>query len=182
MPLPQLSEYTAEDYWALPDGQRAELIDGELYDMAPPTVAHQSIVTELARRLGNAVEQAGGPCKVLVSPVAVNLSADDSTYVEPDVIVVCDPSKLSDRGCEGAPDLIVEVVSPSSRKMDYLTKAALYSEARVREYWVIDPPLKRTTVYRYDIENLAPLVYPFAVPVPVGIWGGTPAITVAELL
>ena len=84
------------------------------------------------------------------APFAVNLFADDTTYVEPDVSVVCDRDKLSDRGCEGAPDIVVEVVSPSNPEMDYISKLHLYDTAGVREYWICDPERERTTVYRFE--------------------------------
>ena len=172
LPLPDRPVYTSEDYWSLPDGRRAELIDGELYDMAPPNRRHQRIVGGIHHAIMSHIDVHGGPCEVYMAPFAVNLDANDKTWVEPDVLVVCDPAKLSDRGCEGAPDLVVEVVSPSSRQRDYLLKACRYQEAGVREYWIVDPELGRTTVYRYEGAPLAPVVYPFDVPVPVGIFEG----------
>ena len=168
IPLPALA--TSEDYWSLPDGERAELIDGVLYAMTPPSRRHQELVGAIYRALANHIDAHGGSCKVYVAPFAVNLTADDATWVEPDVLMVCDPSKLSDRGCEGAPDFVAEVVSPSSSKNDYLLKATLYEEAGVREYWIVDPAAERITVYRYDTTGPAPLMYPFAVPVPVGVF------------
>ncbi len=186
MPLPQEVYQTAQDYWALPEGERAELIDGVLYAMTPPNRRHQDIVTNLARLLGNFIAENGGPCRAYVSPFAVNLNADDTTYVEPDVLVVCDPSKLTDRGCEGAPDFVAEVVSPSSRSMDYVKKTALYLDAGVREYWIIDPARSMTTVYHFGDEGhedrYARIIYPFNVEVPVGIYAGKLAITVQDLL
>ena len=125
------------------------------------------------------VDEKGG-CRIYPAPFAVNLHADDETYVEPDISVICDKNKLSDRGCEGAPDFIIEIVSPSSRRMDYNTKNALYSEAGVREYWIVDPAKERTTVYRYE-EDAAPMICPFEQPVTVGIYGDL-QITVSELL
>ena len=110
----------------------------------------------------------------------MNLRADDTTFVEPDVLVVCDKNKLSDRGCEGAPDFIVEVVSPSSGRMDYAMKNALSSEAGVREYWIVNPERRRTTVYRYE-EDAAPVIYPFDVPVESGICPGF-RVVVADLI
>ena len=110
----------------------------------------------------------------------MNLRADDTTFVEPDVLVVCDKSKLSDRGCEGAPDFVVEVVSPSSAHMDYVTKNVLYCEAGVREYWIVDPRRRRTTVYRYE-EDAAPVILPFDVPVESGICPGF-KVVVADLM
>lgn len=171
--------YTAEDYWNLPDGQRAELIGGELYGMASPTWTHQRLVGGLYRILGEHIDAKKLPCVAIVAPFAVNLFADDSTFVEPDMLVVCDKNKLSDRACEGAPDLVVEVVSPSSRHMDYAKKNALYSEAGVREYWIVDPERRRTTVYRYE-EDAAPQILPFDVPVESGICPGFQAV-MAEL-
>lgn len=176
--------YTAEDYWSLPEGRRAELIYGELYDLAAPSRMHQEIVVGLLRAFADYIDEAGGPGEVNIGPFAVNLFGDDSMFVEPDVSVVCDPSKLSSRGCEGAPDLVVEVVSPSGRSHDYLRKANLYELAGVREYWIVDPATSQTVVYRYDAENpdaLRLAIYPFDKPVPTGIWDGF-SLTIASLL
>lgn len=188
MPLPKNDTYTAptkhtaHDYWNLPAGVRAELIDGKLYNMAPPSFTHQMIVGGLTQALRNHVKSNNGPCKVVPAPFAVNLFADETTYLEPDVSVICDPSKISERGCEGAPDLVVEVVSPSSRRMDYLIKSARYEQAHVREYWIVDPMEKQTIVYRYDSERGWATTYPFDEPIPVGIWDGAASIAVAELV
>ena len=152
--------YTAEDYWALPDGVRAELIDGELWDLAAPSRLHQEVVSVLTKRMGIYVDDHGGSCKVYPAPFAVNLFGDDSTFVEPDLSLVCDRDKLSDRGCEGAPDLVLEVVSPSNPEMDLVSKLNLYREAGVREYWICDPREERTLVYTFG--EASPLeIYPF---------------------
>lgn len=166
----------------MPEGTRAELIDGELYNMAPPNREHQEIVSGLIWLLYDYIQRKGGPCRAYVSPFAVNLNADDSTYVGPDVLVVCDPAKLSDRGCEGAPDFVVEVVSPSSVCMDYVKKLNLYLEAGVREYWIVDPDKAMTTVYHFGEDHFAPIIYPFNVAVPVGIYQGELKANIAELL
>lgn len=163
---------TAEDYWNLPDGVRAELIDGKLWDMASPSLTHQRIIGNLYSALRMHVEANGGPCEVIMAPFAVNLNADDSTFVEPDVLVVCDPSKLSNRACEGAPDFTAEIVSPSSRRMDYLRKAELFEQAGVREYWIVDPHCEQVTVYRYEQEGPVPHTYAFGEPIPMAIWPG----------
>lgn len=170
MGVDAMPRYTAEDYWNLPEGERAELIDGELYAMTSPTRTHQRIVLGLYRQIANYIENHHGPCEVLAAPFAVNLNADDKTLVEPDVMVVCDPEKLTEKECMGAPDLIVEVVSPSSKRMDYVKKYDLYSAAGVREYWIVDPAKSMTTVYSFADDNLAPVIYPFPAPVPVGIY------------
>ena len=139
---------------------RAELIDGELWDMASPSRKHQEIVHELDKGIGSFIDSRGGSCKVYPGPFAVNLFADDSTFVEPDISVVCDRSKLSDRGCEGAPDLVVEVISPSNPEMDYVTKLNLYREAGVREYWICDPQRERVLAYRFGTDEVME-AYPF---------------------
>lgn len=172
----------ARDYWNLPEGRRAELIDGELLDMAPPSREHQRVVGELAYALRAHVKAHGGPCEVYEAPFSVNLRGDESTFVEPDISVVCDPARLSDRGCEGAPDLVVEVVSPSNWKADYFRKASLYESAGVREYWIVDPRSRQVHVYRYG-SPAAPLAsYGFGDPVPVGIWDGALSIRLDDLL
>ncbi len=169
MALAQEKIYTMEDIYTLPDGTRAELIDGQIYNMAPPNFIHQKISYQLGRMIGNYISDKNGDCEVVPAPFAVFLNADENTYVEPDISVICDRSKLTERGCNGAPDFIVEVVSPSSRKMDYSTKNALYCSAGVREYWIVDSFKERTTVYRYE-EDAAPMIYPFRQEVPSGIF------------
>ena len=180
MPLLKDDHYTIEDIYALPEGKRAELIDGQIYDMAPPSPLHQELVQQLSRTIGNYIEKKGGSCKVYPAPFAVFLNEDDTTYVEPDISVVCDKSKISHRGCEGAPDFVIEIVSPSSRKMDYALKNTLYTNSDVREYWIVDPAIKRTTVYRYD-DDVAPIIIPFDDYVTVGIYGVL-KICIADLL
>lgn len=180
MSLPKTITYTLKDIFALPDGERAELIDGHIYSMAPPNRIHQKILMELCFILNNYVKVQQGSCEVYPAPFAVFIGKDDKNYVEPDISVICDKSKLTDKGCHGAPDFIIEIVSPSSRKMDYSTKNALYSDFGVREYWIVDPVKERTTVYRYE-EDAAPMIVPFSVPITVGIYQDL-VITIAELL
>lgn len=180
MPLPDNHVYTAEDYWNLPDGERAELIKGRLYALASPSRIHQKLAGELYYKFANYIKSNGGSCEVYPAPFAVNLDANDKTFVEPDISVICDPDKLSDRGCEGAPDFIIEIVSPSSRRMDYNTKNALYANAGVREYWIVDPDKERTTIYRYE-EDAAPMIIPFNQPIQVGIYNDL-QINISELL
>ena len=158
MPLPQKQVYTSEDYWNLPDGQRAELIDGKLYAMAPPNRIHQKLIMELTSVIHNHIKNKSGSCEVYPAPFAVNLNSNDKVWVEPDISVICDKDKLDDRGCNGAPDWIIEVVSPGSRVMDYYTKLSLYRESGVREYWIVDP--MKQIVLVYDMEHdAAPAIY-----------------------
>jgi len=114
----QLDYYTIEDIYNLPDEQRAELIDGELYMMAMPSRIHQELVSDFTYLIKDYIKNKDGDCKVYPSPFAVFLNANNNIYVEPDISVVCDKDKLTDEGCKGAPDWIIEIVSPSSRAMD----------------------------------------------------------------
>ena len=121
-----------------------------------------------------------GKCQIYPAPFAVNLDADDKDWVEPDISVICDPNKLTDRGCSGAPDLIIEIASPASSKMDYIKKNVLYLEAGVKEYWIVNPIKEWVTVYRYE-EDAAPTNYTFTQPITVGIYKNL-TITIADLL
>lgn len=180
MPLLRTDSYTADDYWNLPNGEHAELINGQLITMATPSRTHQRLSLNISRRIANYIDIKGGPCEVIPAPFAVNLNADDKTYVEPDISVVCDPDKLTEHECKGAPDFIIEIVSPTKRKHDYSTKNTLYSDAGVREYWIVDPDKERTTIYRYE-EDAAPIIIPFDDSITVGIYGDL-SITIRDLV
>lgn len=180
MPLPKQHHYTSADYWNLPDGERAELIDGQLYNMAPPSRIHQKLVMKLSASIQQHIDSKGGSCEVYPAPFAVNLNADDKTYVEPDISVICDKHKLTDRGCEGAPDLVIEVVSPSSSRMDYIIKLNLYMAAGVREYWIVDPLRQRTIVYHLESGD-APTIFAFNQTISVGIFPEL-AICIADMI
>lgn len=171
MPLLQEQQsYTIDDIFALPDGQRAELIDGQIYDMAPPTATHQFILFELSLTIGSFIKNNNGSCQVALAPFAVFLNDDSYNYVEPDLSVICNPSILDEKGCHGAPDWIIEIVSPSSEKMDYGIKQFKYRSAGVREYWVIDKILQKVTVF--DFENDDMFEYSFTQKIPVMIYNG----------
>ena len=180
MPLLKNDHYTSEDYWNLPEEERAELVNGKFYDMAPPSRIHQKLVMELSATIREYIKKNHGSCEVYPAPFAVNLDADDKDWVEPDVSVICDPNKLTDRGCSGAPDLIFEIVSPSSRKMDYSLKNTIYSQAGVREYWIVDPAKEKVVVYCYENDS-DPCLYSFDADVPVGIYPGL-TIRIRDLL
>lgn len=160
--------YTIEDIYALPDGERAELIDGEIYDMAPLNRRHQDILFSLSRKIADYIDSNNGKCKVYLAPFAVFLNEDDRNYVEPDISVICDKSKLTDKGCNGAPDWIIEIVSPGSRQMDYYKKLFKYRIAGFREYWVVDPERRFVTVYNFEKDNMEE--YVFGDDVSVGIY------------
>lgn len=180
MPLPKENNYTTKDIYALPDGERAELIDGKIYDMAPPNRLHQKIVTRLSGIIDRYISDHNGTCEVYAAPFAVFLNEDDKTYVEPDVSVICDTGKLDDKGCNGAPDWIVEVVSPSSLRMDYMTKLFKYRTAGVREYWIVDPAEKKVLVYLFGEEEDF-MQYSFEEEIPARIYDEF-KINIAELL
>ena len=153
MPLPREKSHTIKDIYSLPEGQRAELIDGDMYMMAPPSRLHQKLVMQLSRIISNYVADKGGSCEVYPAPFAVFLNADDKNYVEPDISVICDRDKLNDKGCAGAPDWIIEIVSSSSQRMDYLTKLFKYRTAGVREYWIVNPIKETVQLYSFEGEE-----------------------------
>jgi Uma2 family endonuclease len=146
--------YTIDDIEALPDGQRAELIDGELYMMSPPLTNHQRILTEMVVTISNYIKSKKGKCEVIPAPFGVYLFADSSTFVEPDISVICDPVKVTEKGCIGAPDWIIEIVSPSSKTMDYFIKLQKYREAGVKEYWIVNPEEQTVLVYFFAEEPI----------------------------
>lgn len=180
MPLPKSNTYTIDDIYALPEGQRAELIDGQIYDMAPPSPMHQELVMELSATLRDYIKKNGGPCKVYPAPFAVFLNEDDRNYVEPDISVICDSSKVDNRGYQGAPDFIIEIVSPSSQRMDYLTKLFKYRTAGVREYWIANPLQRTVQVYSFEGTEDS-TQYSFDDEITVTIYGDL-KICVADLL
>lgn len=151
MALQQERMYSIDDIYALPDGERAELIDGRLYMMAPPSSKHQIMIAKLTHRILSYIDAKKGNCEVIPSPFAVFLNEDDKNYVEPDISVVCDKNKIDDRGCNGAPDWVIEIASPSNQQMDYEIKLFKYRSAKVREYWIVNPMTQIVNVY--DFEN-----------------------------
>lgn len=160
--------YTVDDIEALPEGDRAELIDGQIYYMASPGTRHQRLVSMFTRIIGNYIVSKNGDCEVFPAPFAVYINKDNRNYVEPDISVICDKDKINDKGCNGAPDWIIEVVSPGSRTMDYYRKLMKYSNSGVREYWIVDPEKELVTVY--DVVNEDMAEYSFGDEIPVGIY------------
>ena len=161
--------YTIDDIYALPDGERAELIDGRIYYMAPPGTIHQRISSYLHNEIYNYIKSNHGQCEIFAAPFAVFLNEDDTSYVEPDISVICDPHKITDKGCHGAPDWVIEIVSPASRKMDYVRKSQLYRETGVREYWIVDPKKQTVTVYKADQWDI-PICHSFSERIHAGIY------------
>lgn len=164
------ASYTIDDIYNLPEGERAELIDGQIYMMAPPNRIHQEISGKLYQKIANYIDsKGGGPCRVYHAAFAVFLNKDDKNYFEPDLSVICDPSKLTDRGCEGAPDWIIEIVSPSNPAHDYLLKLNKYMAAGVREYWIVDPISQAIAVYFFE-SDMMPTQYTFTDKIKVNIY------------
>ncbi len=180
MVLAQERTYTIDDIYALPDGQRAELIDGQMYMMAPPRTIHQRISGTLHAAIYQYLKSKKGTCEVFAAPFAVFLNKDNKNYVEPDISVICDKDKIDDRGCNGAPDWIIEITSPSDPHRDYGIKLFKYRTAGVREYWIVNPLTQVVMVY--DLENeTGTNQYTFNDKIPVCIYSDL-SICVSDLL
>lgn len=180
MPLLKNDSYTTNYIYSLPEGERAELIDGTIYNMAPHNRIHQDILLELCAEIRNYIKGKNGDCKVYPAPFAVFLNNDNKTYVEPDISVICDKNKLDDKGCNGAPDWIIEIISPSTKRMDYGIKLFKYRTAGVREYWIVNPSTKTVNVYDLEYDKLTDL-YDFDTDIPVCIYDDL-KINISELL
>ena len=139
--------YTYADYCGWDDDERWELIDGIPYAMAAPSISHQSVSGNIHLQIGQFLR--GKTCKVFYAPTDVRLSADkkDDTVVQPDLLVVCDKSKIDEKGVIGAPDMVVEILSPSTASHDMVRKYTLYLKAKVREYWIVDPVSKTVVAH-----------------------------------
>ncbi len=173
-------EYTLKDYYELPREQRAELIDGVIYDMGAPSTIHQMIGSEIRDIIKRYVKSKDGKCVVFVSPVDVQLNMDDKTMIQPDVLVVCDRQKIVRRCVFGAPDFVVEILSKDTKKKDMFVKLYKYMDAGVREYWIVDPIGKRIVVYDFEMEE-CPMIYGFDSKIPIGIFGGECIIDFSEI-
>lgn len=166
---PQPETITLEQYEALPMEKRVEVFDGIIYDMASPSQIHQSILLELCTLLNSYVKSRKGNCKVFPAPFDVKLSENPLTIVQPDIMIVCDKDKLDENRCNGAPDFIIEIVSPGNPSDDYIRKAYYYKNYGVREYWVVDPKRRMVTVnyFEGDLINVA---YSFDATIKVNIF------------
>ena len=174
--------YTLDDYYALPDEQRVELIDGVFYDMAAPTSLHQLILMHLSYLFHDCAEQHDMPCEVFASPLDVRLDRDNYTMVQPDLLVICSPQDyLHMKRLEGAPDLAVEILSPSTRSKDMILKLYKYEKAGVREYWIVDPEHRTVTVHFFDTDHYDPVRYTFHDQIPVQISKGKCSIDFSRI-
>ncbi len=176
----QQGEYTLEDYYAVPEDKRVELIDGVFYEMETPTSIHQIIQLKLSSLLDSYITWKKGTCVAMSAPLDVQLDRDEKTMLQPDVVVICDRDKITRPCIFGAPDLIMEILSRFTRRKDMFLKNKKYAFAGVREYWLIDPDWKQITVYDYQTEA-PPAVYSFEDQIPVGIFGGDCRIDFKEI-
>ena len=173
-------QYTVKDYFALPDEGRVELINGVFYDMASPTGTHQSISMYISNVFFNYIQSNKGTCRVYTAPLDVQLNRDDRTVVQPDILVVCGKDRYRNGIIYGAPELVIEILSDSTRGKDLFLKLNLYCGAGVREYWTVDPKRQEITVFQYA-DEIRSTVYDRHASVPVGIWDDKCAVDAAEL-
>lgn len=172
-------EYTIADIEDLPEDCRVELIDGHIYIMESPTYTHQEFIMWMAYELKSFVKKTKGQCRPLASPLDVQLDKDDKTLMEPDLMVVCDREKITRKRIFGAPEMIVEVLSPSTRKRDLTTKVEKFQRAGVREYWIVDLDKERVIVYDFKDADVMH-IYTFDDEIPVAIWDGKCVIDMKE--
>lgn len=185
---PRQGSYTLTDYYALPDEQRVELIDGVFYDMSAPSSPHQLVGGEVHRQISNFLREKKGTCVPFVAPVDVQLDRDEKTMLQPDVLVVCDRSKITPRCVVGAPDFVMEVLSPSTMKKDILIKMMKYRNAGVKEYWMVDMEDETVTKLMFTpkgedgpCSEIIDQIYSFDEPVPVGIFQDQLSINFREI-
>ncbi len=175
-------EYTLEDYYALPEERRVELIDGVFYDMTAPRVVHQDISSILHFQIADFINKNKGNCKVFSAPVDVQLDCDDKTMVEPDIVVICDRSKIKGFGIYGAPDFVIEILSKSTKRKDLTIKVTKYCDAGVKEYWIIDPHKRILITYNFADEDWVPEMHPLKGEVPVAIYDGKLKIALDKVM
>ena len=166
---PQPQFITLEEYEALPEGQRIEVFGNIVYDMASPSQIHQALSMELSNIIYNYIKRKKGDCQLFTAPFDVKLSDSPLTIVQPDIMVICDKSRLDGKRCNGAPDFIIEIVSPNNASDDYIRKLYYYKNYDVREYWIVDPKRKTITVNFFEA-NIVSVQYPFNSIIKVNIY------------
>lgn len=166
---PQPVITTLEKYEALPEDTRAEVFEGVVYNMASPSEIHQTLSTELTTILNTYIKSKDGSCRVFHAPFDVKLNDDPLTIVQPDLMIICDKDKLDGKRCNGAPDFIIEIVSPGNPADDYIRKLYHYKNAGVREYWIVDPQRKSISVNYFE-GDLLNVPYTFDAVIKVNIY------------
>lgn len=160
---------TLEQYENFPDDKRVEVFDGIVYDMAGPSQEHQTISMELSTIINTYIKSQNGSCRVFHAPFDVKLSDNPLTIVQPDLMIICDKDKLDGKRCNGAPDFVIEIVSPGNPADDYIRKLYYYKNAGVREYWIVDPRRKIITVNYFEGDMLN-VQYSFDAVIKVNIY------------
>ena len=166
---PQTETITLDQYEVLPEDKRVEAFDGVVYDMSSPSQIHQALSMELSNIIYNYIKNHKGSCQVFSAPFDVKLSDKPLTIVQPDIMVICDKSKLDEKRCNGAPDFIIEIVSPGNPSDDYIRKLYYYKNSGVREYWIVDPRRRTVTVYYFE-SNMFNVQYSFDSVIKVNIY------------
>lgn len=166
---PQQETITLKQYEALPEEKRAEVFDGIVYDMASPSQIHQAISMQLSTVINNYLLRKKGTCSIFSAPFDVKLSDTPLTIVQPDIMVICDKNKLDGKRCNGAPDFIIEIVSPGNPSDDYIRKTFYYKNYSVREYWIVDPKRRIVTVNYFE-GDLLNIQYSFESTIKVNIY------------
>ena len=166
---PQPEIITLDQYEVLPEDKRVEVFDGVVYDMSSPSQIHQTLSMELSNIIYNYIKNKKGSCQVFSAPFDVKLSDKPLTIVQPDIMVICDKDKLDGKRCNGAPDFIIEIVSPGNPADDYIRKLYYYKNAGVREYWIVDPRRKTVTVNYFE-KNMLNIQYSFDSIIKVNIY------------
>ena len=174
-------QYTVADYLDLPDDTRMELIEGRLYNLAAPSSLHQYLVGELFASLRSYKTKSHHSCIPMMGPLDVQLDCDERTMVQPDVLAICDISKFRDGRVYGAPELVMEILSPSTRGVDLVLKMNKYWKAGVKEYWIIDPQNREVIVYEFS-KGIPPENYSFTDVIPVGLTDGDLSIDFGIIL
>lgn len=170
--------YTYGDYLKFTDDEIVEIIDGRICAMSPaPSRIHQELIMELSAEIRNYIKSNNGECKVYPAPFDVVLvdenenSNDSKNIVQPDISVICDKNKLTDKGCTGSPDMIIEIISPFNPSNDYVRKLNLYEQFKIREYWIVNPMKKNILVYTLTDNGYGmPDIYTFNDKVKVNIY------------
>ena len=161
---------TLEQYENLPEDIRAEVFEGQIYYMAGPSQVHQTILLELSSALNAYVKNKKGGCRVFIAPFDVKLSTSPLLLVQPDIMIICDKDKLDGKRCNGAPDFIIEIVSPSNPSDDYIRKLYYYKNYGVQEYWIVDPTSQTVLVYIFEQDSFNVRQYSFQDKIKVNIY------------